>query len=213
MRVIPLKCYKVDPLRAVPEPTVDSRTESGITGLLRAWTSGDRRALEDLTPLIYEQLHQAAHRYMQREKPGHLLQSTAVINELYIRLATLGDIEWQDRGHFFAVCAQLMRRILTDYARLRLRQKREGQLLQVPLNDRAVASPSMRLDLLALDEALEALAVFDERKGRVVELRFFGGLSVEEIAQVLKVSERTINEDWKLARVWLLRELNRGRNK
>ena len=183
--------------------------ESGITVLLRAWSEGDHHALEELTPLIYHELYRAAQRQMARERAGHLLQNTALVNEVYLRLARLGEIEWQDRSHFFAVCAQLMRRILTDYARSRRTLKRGGEAQYVTLTEN-LPLENLPADLVALDDALNSLAAIDERKAKVVELRFFGGLSVQETAEVLKVSEQTILRDWRFAQLWLLRELSGG---
>jgi RNA polymerase sigma factor (TIGR02999 family) len=182
-----------------------------ITVLLRAWREGDRQALEDLIPLVYQELYLTAKRYMARQKPDHILQSTALVNETYLHLAKLGEIDWQDRGHFFAVCAQVMRRILTDYARSRLYQKRGGEVHHVPFDERSMAVRSPRRDLIALDDALHSLAQLDKRKSQVVELRVFGGMSIEETANALRISIGTVKRDWNLARSWLLRELDRGK--
>lgn len=180
-----------------------------ITGLLRAWGKGDQNALDKLTPLVYGELRKAAHRYMAREQPGHTLQTTALVNEVYLRLLDLRGVRWQDRAHFFAICARLMRHTLTDLARARQRLKRGGRATHISLDEGPAASRKLDADLLALDEALNKLAKLDPRKSRVIELRFFGGLNVMEVAEVLKVSERTIASDWRLARAWLLRELGR----
>jgi RNA polymerase sigma factor (TIGR02999 family) len=182
-----------------------------ITRLLQAWTDGDREALDKLTPLVHQELHRLAHRYMLRERRGHTLQTTALINEVYIRLVNASDASWQDRAHFFAVCAGLMRRILTDYARSRRRLKRGGGAGHLALDEALVVSPKPSADLVALDDALNNLAAVDLRKSQVAELRFFGGLSVEETADVLKVSAETVTRDWRLAKVWLLREIGRER--
>jgi RNA polymerase sigma-70 factor (ECF subfamily) len=182
-----------------------------ITVLLRAWREGDRQALEDLIPLVYQELYLTAKRYMARQKPDHILQSTALVNETYLHLAKLGEIDWQDRGHFFAVCAQVMRRILTDYARSRLYQKRGGEVHHVPFDEHSMAVRSPRRDLIALDDALHSLAQLDKRKSQVVELRVFGGMSIEETANALRISIGTVKRDWNLARSWLLRELDRGK--
>ena len=179
-----------------------------ITQLLRAWSGGDSQALEKLTPLVYAELHRAAERYMSRERPGHMLQTTALIHEVYMRLVDFGQVDWQDRAHFFAVCARLMRRILTDFARSRRTRKRGGDGRQLSLDEKLYVSPEPAPDLVALDEALTRLAGVDERKSQVVELRFFGGLTEEETAGVLKVSRETVKRDWKLAKLWLLRELS-----
>ncbi|HEV2493616.1 MAG TPA: sigma-70 family RNA polymerase sigma factor [Terriglobia bacterium] len=169
------------------------------------------RALEKLTPLVYQELHRAAHRYMARERSDHTLQTTALVNEIYLRLVDAREVTWQDRAHFFGVCARLMRRVLTDFARSRGYLKRGGRSLHVALDGALVVSPEPRADLIALDDALNALAAIDLRKSRVVELRFFGGLSVEETAEVLKVSPETVKRDWRLARMWLLREISAER--
>lgn len=179
-----------------------------VTGLLQAWSAGDEEALQELTPLVYRELHRAARRYMAEERPSHTLQATALINEVYVRLLDTKRMDWQNRAHFFAVCAQLMRRILTDFARSRHYQKRGGGAHHMPLDEALVVSSQPDSNLLALDDALKRLALVDERKGRVVELRFFGGLDVKETAEVLKVSDETVMRDWKLAKVWLLRDLS-----
>jgi RNA polymerase sigma factor (TIGR02999 family) len=179
-----------------------------ITQLLRAWGDGNQAALDRLMPLVYAQLRQAAHRYMARERRGHTLQTTALVNEVYVRLAKAREMRWQDRVHFFALSAQMMRRILTDYARARQYAKRGGGAQVVSLDEAPEVSPKPRADLVALDDALQRLAAVDERKSRVVELRYFGGLSVEETGEVLKVSPETVLRDWKLAKAWLLRELS-----
>ncbi|HET7184995.1 MAG TPA: sigma-70 family RNA polymerase sigma factor [Terriglobales bacterium] len=181
--------------------------EDDITGLLRAWRSGDEHALEKLTPQVYRELHRAAKRCMSDERQGHILQTTALINELYLRLSEMKGLEWQNRAHFFALCARQMRRILTDEARARQAHKRGGGTEQLSLDAVAIVSPEKHAEVLAVDGALEALARVDARKSQVVELRFFGGLSVEETAEVLKVSPETVTRDWRLAKAWLLREL------
>ena len=178
-----------------------------ITALLRAWSAGDEEALLQLTPLVYDELRRRSHRYVAREPAGHTLQTTALINEVYLRLVDLPQLTWQDRTHFFAVCARLMRQILTDLARARRCQKRGPGAIHVSLEEALPASEKPRVDLLALDEALNALARLDPRKGQVVELRFFGGLSVEETAEVLKVSPETVKRDWKFTKAWLHEEL------
>jgi len=180
-----------------------------ITALLRAWTAGDEQALEKLTPLVYRELERRAHRYMAREPAGHILQTTALINEVYLRVVDLQELTWQDRAHFFAVCAKLMRQILIDLARARRYQKRGPGAIHVSLEDASPASEEPRVDLLALDEALSALARIDPRKAKVVELRFFGGLSVEETAEVLAVSLETVMRDWKFAKACLHQELSK----
>jgi RNA polymerase sigma factor (TIGR02999 family) len=179
-----------------------------ITELLQAWRQGDEQALEKLTPQVYRELHRAAKRCMARERDGHTLQTTALINELYLRLSDLKLIDWQNRGHFFALCARQMRRILTDQARARHRHKRGSGAQPVVLDVALVAAPEASADLVAVDDALNQLAKVDERKSQVVEMRFFGGLSVEETAEVLSVSPDTVMRDWRLAKAWLLRELS-----
>ena len=179
-----------------------------VTQLLKAWSQGDQAAFERLMPLVYEELRRVARRYMGRERAGHTLQTTALVNEAYLRLIDASQVEWQNRAHFFAISAQLMRRILVDYARAHNYAKRGGEAHHVPLEEAAVFSAEQAPDLVALDDALTNLAAIDQRKSRVVELRFFGGLSVEETAEVLKVSPRTVMSDWSLAKAWLLRELS-----
>jgi RNA polymerase sigma factor (TIGR02999 family) len=180
-----------------------------ITELLRAWRHGDEKALEKLTPQVYRELHRAAKRCMKTEPNGHTLQTTALINELYLRLAALKGIDWQNRAHFFAVCARQMRRILTDEARARQSHKRGGGALSVSLDVAPIVSPQSYPEVLAVDDALNALGKVDPRKSQVVELRFFGGLSVEETAEVLKVSPDTVVRDWRLAKAWLRREVSK----
>ena len=178
-----------------------------ITRLLVAWGDGDQSAREELAPLVQEELHRLAHHYMGRERPGHTLQTSALVNEAYIRLIDWKNVRWQNRAHFFAVAAQLMRRTLVDFARDRQYLKRGGGALQVSLSEAAALTVQRGADIVALDEALTALAEVDRRKVQVVEMRFFGGLSVKEVAEVLNVSEETVMRDWRLAKVWLLREL------
>ncbi len=178
-----------------------------ITRLLVAWGEGDESALEDLTPLVYEELHRLAHRYMGRELAGHTLQTTALVNEAYVRLIDWRNVRWQSRAHFFAVSAQLMRRILVDFARSRGSGKRGGGVRVVALDEAAVVSADKGAEMIALDGALGSLSLLDARQSKVVELRFFGGLSVEETAEVLQVSPGTVRRDWSLAHAWLRREL------
>jgi RNA polymerase sigma factor (TIGR02999 family) len=178
-----------------------------VTQLLKAWSTGDEEALRTLMPVVYEELHRAARRYMGGER-SDTLQTTALINEVYLRLVDFQHISWQNRAHFFGVCAQLMRRILIDFARARRSQKRGANVSHIPLDEALIVTDEPAADLIALDEALKALAAIDERKSRVVELRFFGGLSVEETAEVLKISPDTVLRDWKLAKVWLLGQLS-----
>jgi RNA polymerase sigma-70 factor, ECF subfamily len=191
---------------------MDSAAKSGepaasdISVLLHAWTGGDQGALERLTPIVYEELHRLARRYMRGERPGHSLQTTALVNEAYTRLVDYKRMQWQDRAHFFAVSAQLMRRILVEHARRR-NLKRGGGILHLPLDAAAAVVDGGDTDLVALDDAMNTLASIDPRKVQVVEMRFFGGLSIEETAEVLKVSAVTVKREWKAARAWLYREL------
>ena len=179
-----------------------------ITEWLRDWSNGDRSALEKLTPLVYRELHRLAQAYMRGERDGHSLQTTALVNEAYVRLIEGGSQGWQSRAHFYAVAAKLMRHILVDFARTRDRIKRGGALEQVSLDEALILPAGCTSELLDLDEALTTLSKLDERQSQVVELRFFGGLTEPEIAEVLKVSERTVQSDWRMARSWLLRELS-----
>jgi RNA polymerase sigma-70 factor, ECF subfamily len=181
-----------------------------VTQLLKAWTTGDEQALEKLTPLVYERLRRVAQKFMAGERPGHVLQTTALVNEVYLKLVDCGQMNWQDRAHFFAVSAQLMRRILIDFARSRGYQKRGGDAIHISLDEAPSVCQEPDANLVALDDALRALDAIDKRKSKVVELRFFGGLSIEETADVLKVSPETVVRDWKLAKMWLLRELSEG---
>ena len=178
-----------------------------ITRLLGAWSAGDQNALEKLVPIVYDELHRLAQFYMRRERPGHALQTTALVHEAYLRLVDSGGAGACDRNQFFALCATLMRRILVDLARARLSRKRGGDLQILNLDESLVLARGGR-ELVALDEALNALEAIDARKARVIELRFFAGLSVEETAEVLRVSVETVARDWKLAKAWLRRELD-----
>lgn len=178
-----------------------------VTQLLKAWSSGDDQALSRLMPLVYDQLRHQARRYMAGERPGHTLQTTALVNEVYLRLIDMNSVNWHDRAHFFAVSAQLMRRILVDFARSRGCQKRGGDIVALSLDQALTVCNLPDPALVALDDAMVALAAVDERKSKTVELRFFGGLSTEETAQVLKVSEKTVVRDWRIAKAWLLREM------
>ena len=189
---------------------MNAASPEGITQLLLAWSEGDQTALEKLIPLVHSELRRLARSYMRRESPGHLLQTTALVNEAYLRLVDQRKVKWQNRAQFFGVSAQLMRRILVDFARARDNLKRGGKARQVSLDDALVVSQEREADLVALDDALTALAEIDPRQSQVVELRFFGGLSVEETAEVLKVSPETVMRDWKVAKLWLLRELSAG---
>jgi RNA polymerase sigma factor (TIGR02999 family) len=174
-----------------------------VTQLLLDWSNGKQAALDDLMPLVDQELHRLAHYYMRREKPGHTLQTTALVNEAYLKLIDQRQVRWKNRAHFFALSAQLMRRILVDHARKRKYAKRGGGAAKVTLDEAMIVSRERGTDLIALDDALERLAALDPRKGQVVELRFFGGLTAEETAEVLDVSSLTIKRDWKMAKAWL----------
>jgi len=189
------------------------QTQPEITRLLLAWEGGDGEAFDKLIPLVYPELRRLAHRYMSREAADHTLQTTALIHEAYLRLIGAQEIRWQNRAHFFAISAQLMRRILVDFARRRLYQKRGGDVQKIPIADDLAVSAEPEMDLLRLDDALAALATFSPRQAKVIELRYFGGLDVAETAEVLKISEASVLRDWRLARAWLHTELNRGRRK
>jgi RNA polymerase sigma-70 factor, ECF subfamily len=180
-----------------------------VTQLLIAWSNGEEEALEKLVPLVYDELRRIARRYMKREPAGHTLQTTALVNEAYLRLIEQKGMKWQNRAHFFAISAQLMRRILVSMARARHANKRGGEGRQVSLDEALVISEERAAELVALDEAMNKLAALDPRRSRVVELRYFGGLSVEETAEVLKISPETVMRDWKRAKAWLYTELNR----
>jgi RNA polymerase sigma factor (TIGR02999 family) len=181
-----------------------------VTQLLELWSQGDQAALEQLVPLVYTELHRLAQRYMAGERPGHTLQTTALVNEAYLRLAGSANKSWEGRTQFFGVCAQVMRHILVDWARSRQAGKRGGKVALLELDDALAATAQPGTDLAAIDDALKALAEIDPRKSRVVELRFFGGLSAQETAEVLQVSVETVHRDWRLARSWLRRELGGG---
>ena len=178
-----------------------------ITHLLVDWSKGDEFALEQLMPLVYEELRRMARRYMRRQPSGHTFQTTELIHEAYLKLAKQEEPNWQNRAHFFGVAAQAMRHILVDYARSKNSKKRGGLAEKITLADNLVASANRSEEIVALDDALKQLAVLDERKSRVVEMKFFGGLNIEEIAEVLKTSPETVKRDWRFARTWLLREL------
>ena len=179
-----------------------------ITGLLVAWGRGEESALAQLTPLVHRELRRLARSYLRRERDGHTLQTDALVNEAYLHLIDLSRVEWRDRTHFFALAARLMRRILVDYARARQYQKRGGGAQRVPLEDLSDVSVARGADFVALDDALHTLATVDPRKAQVVELRFFGGLTAGEIAETIDVSEQTVLRDWRMAKMWLLRELS-----
>lgn len=182
-----------------------------ITQLLIAWSNGDQAALDALAPLVHRELHRRAQRHMAGERPGHILHATALVNEAFMRLVDWKDVRWQNRAHFFAVASRIMRHILVDFARAGGRAKRGKRQLQVSLSDAADVPIARSADLVALDDALKSLEVLDSRKSRAIEMRFFGGLSLEETAEVLQVSVATVRRDWSLARAWLHRELARAR--
>ena len=179
-----------------------------VTQLLLAWSAGDENALNELIPLVYEELRRLAKSHMRRERPGHTLQTTALVNEAYLRLVDARSVRWQSRAHFFAIAARLMRQILVDFARLRRSAKRAHGLRPAALEEALVVTPQQSTNLVALDDALKSLARVDARKSQVVEMRFFGGLTEEETGEVLKISEKTVRRDWNLAKVWLMRELS-----
>lgn len=187
----------------------DLRTQN-VTQLLVEWSNGDTSALDALIPLVYDELRRLARHYLQQEKPGHTLSSTALVHEAYLRLVNQRAVTWQNRAHFFGVASQMMRRILVDHARRRGSQKRRGEAYTLALDDPSLAVEHRSVDLVALDEALNGLAKLDQRQSRLVELRFFGGLSIEETSEVLGVSTPTVKRDWASARAWLFRELSRG---
>lgn len=188
-----------------------SLMELGVTQLLRAWGEGDEGALQQLAPLIENELHGLARKYIRKERRDHALQTTELVNEVYLRLIDASQVSWQDRAHFFAVSARMMRRILTDFARSRSYLKRGGGTMRVTWDETLAVSSQLDPNIVALDEALHELAVLDARKTQVVELRFFGGLSVEETAEVLKVSQQTVMRDWRFAKSWLMRALREQR--
>lgn len=178
-----------------------------VSQLLVAWGNGDEAARDRLIPLVYDELHRMAHQYMNRERPGHTLQTSALVNEAFMKLVDQRHVRWQNRAHFFGIAAQMMRRILVDYARSRHYQKRGGEARQVELDEAMIVSQERAADVIALDEALKSLAEFDRRKSQIVELRFFGGLSIDETAKLLKVSPGTVMKDWTLAKAWLRKEM------
>jgi RNA polymerase sigma factor (TIGR02999 family) len=183
-------------------------TPEQVTQLLVDWGNGDRTALDRLIPLVYDELRRLARYYMRRERNGVTLQTTALVNEAYMRLVDQRDVRWQNRAHFFAIAAQLMRRILVDQARKRTNRKRGGDVRKVSLDEAAMVSQTRAADLIALDEALVALEAMDERKSKVVELRFFGGLNIEETAEVMAISPATVQREWSMAKAWLYREIS-----
>ena len=194
-------------LLSSPERAMDTPSPYEITQMLIAWNKGNEDALAQLTPFVHSELRRIAKRYMAGERTGHLLQPTALVNEAYIRLIDWKNVEWKNRAHFFGLAAQIMRRILVDFARARGREKRGGDGLQVSLSAAENLAPRKSADLVALDDALQKLAELDARQARVIELRFFGGLSLKETAEALDVSTATVRRDWSLAEAWLFREL------
>jgi RNA polymerase sigma factor (TIGR02999 family) len=185
-----------------------SASQQRVTELLLQWGHGNDAALAELTPLVYEELHRVAHHHLSRQRPGHTLQTTALVNEAYLRLADQTNPRWQNRAHFFAVAARAMRQILVSYARSQQSQKRGGGALKIDLNEAALVSPEESKEIVDLHEALEQLSALDSRKAQVVELKYFGGLNYDEIAEVLKISRITARRDWEFAKVWLYTELH-----
>ena len=192
----------------IAEATMEPNTPPSITQLLVAWNQGDQEALAQLTPLVYAELHRLAHGYLAGERQGHVLQTTALVNEAFVRLIDWQQVEWQNRAHFFGVSATLMRHILVQFAREQQAAKRGGQGVQVSLSNAAAISMRLNPDLVALDDALTALEKLDPRQARVVELRFFGGLSLEEAAEVVQISVSTVRRDWRIAQAWLYQQLS-----
>ena len=189
---------------------MEDSSQVEITQLLQAWGNGDAKALDRLAPVVYDELRRMAHHYMRRENSDNSLQATALVHEAYLKLVDAKVAQWQDRTHFFAISARLMRRILVDSARSKAAGKRGGDAVRVEINESIDGSPLADEEMVRLDDAMEALAKFDARKAQVVELRFFGGLSVEETAEVLKISPQSVMRDWRLARSWLAREMDKG---
>jgi RNA polymerase sigma-70 factor (ECF subfamily) len=187
-----------------------SLSTAQVTQLLAAWGEGDQAAFDRLIPVVQAELRRIARRKMANERADHTLQPTALVNEAYLKLVDIRHVKWQDRAHFFAMAARVMRRVLVDVARAHGYQKRGGGACRVSLHESAVVASEQEEDVIALDEALEALAAFDARKAQIVEMRFFGGLSVEETAEALDISQRTVKRDWTMARLWLLREMKRA---
>ena len=183
-----------------------------VTQWLLEWSEGDRAALDKLIPLVSDELHRLAHQHLRRERPGHTLQTTALVHEAYLKLVKQRQVRWQNRAHFFGIAAHLMRRILVEYARRRAAAKRGGGQPQVTLSDEVVGTGEAAVSLVALDDALRTLAAFDPQQSRIVELRFFGGLTVEETADVMRMSPRTVKREWRVAKAWLQRELETARS-
>jgi len=191
---------------------MSAQSPEEVTQLLLAWNGGDTAALGKLMPLVYDELRKAAKRYLRREAAGHSLQTAALVNEVYLRLIDVKNVRWQDRAHFFAISARLMRRVLVEFARRRRQFKRGGEARQISIEEALAFGQEQSADIVALDDALTELARLNPRQSQVVELRFFGGLTEDEIAVALKVSPRTVRNDWRLARAWLYRELNKGKD-
>jgi RNA polymerase sigma factor (TIGR02999 family) len=191
---------------------VSAKSPEDVTALLLKWTQGDEAALEQLMPLVYEELRRMARQYLRRERTGHTMQTTTLVHEAYLRLVDAGRVPWQDRGHFFAIAARLMRRVLVDDARKRNYQKRGAGLTRISLDEAMVLTPERDAEVIALDEALDRLTQFAPRKCEVVELRFFAGLSIEETAAALRVSTDTVKREWRTAKLWLLHELTGDRD-
>ena len=185
-----------------------TQTPENVTQLLIGWSKGDKEALDKLLPLVYNELHRQAAAYLRRERVGHTLQTTALIHEAYVRLVDQKNVHWQNRAHFFGIAAQLMRRILVDHARTKKRVKRGGSNIRVSFSDATIKTEAQDLDIVALDQALERLARIDEQQSRIVELRFFSGLTVEDTAEVLGISPATVKRDWSMAKAWLHREIS-----
>lgn len=180
-----------------------SNEQDQVTQLLLDWSKGDGEAFDELVPLVHDELRRLARRYMRRERAGHTLQTTALVNEAYLRLVNQGQVEWQNRAHFFAIAARVMRRILVDYARTRGYSKRGGNAVHVSFDEAAIVSPDARAEIVAIDQALSDLAAVDPRKSRIVELKFFGGLNIEETAEVMSISPTTVQREWRSAKAWL----------
>lgn len=194
-------------------PVMADSPVSDVTGLLRAWTGGDRGALDSLMPIVYGELRRIAHRHMLRERSDHTLEPTALVNEAYVRLVDIRQVQWHDRAHFFAVSAEIMRRVLVDHARSRTYLKRGGGTQQIPLHQHIGVNSTLQAELLDLDDALNALAKFDARKAQIAQLRFFGGLNVDETAAVIGVSPETVHRDWRISKSWLARQISRLPNR
>jgi RNA polymerase sigma factor (TIGR02999 family) len=208
MSLIVLNSYAFSRAAGPEVPQMDKPGAHELTQLLEAWSDGEEEALEKLAPLVHAELYRLAKRYMSRERPDHLLQTSALINEAYVRLIDWKAVRWQNRAHFFGVAAQIMRRILVDFARRRPRADKDAEAIRMSLDEAMTVSSERDRDLLALDEALKSLAEIDERKSQIVEMRFFGGLSVDETAEAMRISSITVIREWNKAKAWLYRELS-----